>query len=75
MKKHSFILSLSCLLISTNLFGESLVFGYWLTSGSVVKTENCDGYICATIETIFVEDGVDTNHSHIYTSDAADDLL
>ena len=59
MKKHSFILSLSCLLISTNLFGESLVFGYWLTSGSVVKTENCDGYICATIETIFVEDGVD----------------
>ena len=59
MKKHSFILSLSCLLISTNLFGESLVFGYWLTSGSVVKTENCDGYICATIVTIFVEDGVD----------------
>ena len=58
MKKHSFILSLSCLLISTNLFGESLVFGYWLTSGSVVKTENCDGYICATIETIFVDDGV-----------------
>ena len=36
-----------------------MVFGYWLTSGSVVKTENCDGYICATIETIFVEDGVD----------------
>jgi len=30
-----------------------------LTSGSVVKTENCDGYICATIETIIVEDGVD----------------
>ena len=59
MKKNSFILSLSFLLISTNLFGESLVFGYWLTSGSVVKTENCDGYICATIETIFVEDGVD----------------
>ena len=59
MKKHSFILSLSFLLISTNLFGESLVFGYWLTSGSVVKTENCDGYICATIVTIFVEDGVD----------------
>ena len=59
MKKHSFILSLSFLLLSTNLFGESLVFGYWLTSGSVVKTENCDSYICATIETIFVEDGVD----------------
>ena len=59
MKKHSFILSLSFLLLSTNLFSESLVFGYWLTPGSVVKTENCDGYICATIETIFVEDGVD----------------
>ena len=59
MKKHSFILSLSFLLISTNLFGESPIFGYWLTPGSVVKTENCDGYICATIETIFVEDGVD----------------
>ena len=59
MKQHIFILSLSFLLISTNLFGESLIFGYWLTSGSVVKTENCDGYICAKIETIIVEDGVD----------------
>ena len=45
--------------ISTHLYGETNLFGYWLTPGSIVKIENCDGYVCAKIETIFVEDGVD----------------
>ena len=57
MKKYTFILSF--LLISTNIFGETNIFGHWLTSGSIVKIENCDDYICAKIETLFVEDGVD----------------
>tara|TARA_B110000495_G_C22946602_1_gene554170 strand:+ start:425 stop:907 length:483 start_codon:yes stop_codon:yes gene_type:complete len=57
MKKYTFILSF--LLISTNIFGETNIFGHWLTSGSIVKIENCDDYICAKIETLFVEEGVD----------------
>ena len=59
MTKYTFILSLLLLLISTNVFSETNIFGYWLTSGSIVKIENCDDYICAKIETIFVEEGVD----------------
>ena len=35
------------------------VFGYWLTPGSIVLIENCDNYVCAKIETIFVDDGRD----------------
>ena len=46
-------------MLSSNAFGETNIFGYWLTPGSIVKIENCDGYVCATIETIFVEEGVD----------------
>ena len=59
MTKYTFILSLLFLLISTNVFSENNIFGYWLTSGSIVKIENCEDYICAKIETIFVEEGVD----------------
>ena len=46
-------------MLSSNAFGETNIFGYWLTPGSIVKIENCDDYVCAKIETIFVEDGVD----------------
>ena len=59
MTKYTFILSLLFLLISTKVFSETNIFGYWLTSGSIVKIENCDDYICAKIETIFVEECVD----------------
>ena len=59
MTKYNFILSLLFLLISTNVFSENNIFGYWLTPGSIVKIENCEDYICAKIETIFVEEGVD----------------
>ena len=60
MTKYTFILSLLFLLISTNVFSENNIFGYWLTPGSIVKIENCEDYICAKIETIFVEEGVDS---------------
>ena len=47
------------MLISSNLFAESDLFGYWLTPGSIVLIENCDKHLCAKIETIFVEEGRD----------------
>jgi uncharacterized protein (DUF2147 family) len=56
MKKISFVIAM---LISSNLFAESDLFGYWLTPGSIVLIENCDKYLCAKIETIFVEEGRD----------------
>ena len=59
MKKKIFLLPLSFFLIGANLFDETNIFGYWLTPGAIVNIENCDGYICAKIETIFVEEGVD----------------
>jgi len=56
MKKISFVIAI---LISSNLFAESDLFGYWLTPGSIVLIENCDKHLCAKIETIFVEEGRD----------------
>ena len=56
MKKTSFVIAM---LISSNLFAESDLFGYWLTPGSIVLIEKCDKHLCAKIETIFVEDGRD----------------
>ena len=47
------------LFLSNTLFAEESIFGYWLTPGSIVKIENCDSYVCAKIETIFVDDGRD----------------
>jgi len=35
------------------------IFGYWLTSESIVKIENCNNLVCGKIETIFVDDGTD----------------
>lgn len=57
MKKYIFLLSF--LLISPNVLSDTSILGYWLTEGSIVKVENCDGYICGKIEYIFVEEGVD----------------
>ena len=56
MKKISFVIAM---LISSNLFAESDLFGYWLTPGSIVLIEKCDKHLCAKIETIFVEDDRD----------------
>ena len=56
MKKISFV---TVILISSNLFAESDLFGYWLTPGSIVLIENCDKHLCAKIDTIFVEEGRD----------------
>ena len=56
MKKISFVIAM---LISSNLFAESDLFGYWLTPGSIVLIEKCDKHLCAKIETIFVEEDRD----------------
>ena len=56
MKVISFALTL---FLSNTLFAEEGIFGYWLTPGSVVKIENCDSYVCAKVETIFVDEGRD----------------
>jgi len=56
MKVISFALAL---FLSNTLFAEEGIFGYWLTPGSVVKIENCDNYVCAKVETIFVDEGRD----------------
>ena len=38
---------------------SNLIEGYWLTSASIVQIKKCKDEICATIEHIFVEEGVD----------------
>ena len=54
------IISLALTLFLSNaLFAEEGIFGYWLTPGSIVKIENCDSYVCAKVETIFVDEGRD----------------
>ena len=59
MKKYILFLSLSFL--NSNIFADVNIFGYWLTSGSIVKVENCDNLVCGKIITVFVEDGIDPN--------------
>ena len=46
-------------LCSLYMFSDEGIFGYWLTSGSIVKIENCNNLVCGKIETIFVEDDTD----------------
>ena len=54
------IIYLLALLFSfDSLLSNERIFGYWLTPGSIVLIENCDNYVCAKIETIFVDDGRD----------------
>ena len=59
MKKYILFLSLSFL--NSNISADANIFGYWLTSGSIVKVENCDNLVCGKIITVFVEDGIDPN--------------
>ena len=35
------------------------MLGYWATSQSIVQVSNCNKQLCATIEHIFVDEGVD----------------
>tara|TARA_B100000925_G_scaffold147503_1_gene110537 strand:- start:387 stop:1034 length:648 start_codon:yes stop_codon:yes gene_type:complete len=46
-------------LCSLYISSDDGIFGYWLTSGSIVKIENCNNLVCGKIETIFVDDGTD----------------
>ena len=59
MRIHILILSLSILFLNMNIFANDSAFGYWLTSASIVKIENCDNSLCATIQIVFVPEGVD----------------
>ena len=45
--------------LNTNAQEDNLIEGYWLTSASIVEVKKCDNELCATIEHIFVEEGVD----------------
>ena len=47
------------IIFSANLSSEEGIFGYWLTSGSIVKIETCNNSICGEIATVFTEEGVD----------------
>ena len=47
------------IIFSVNLSSEQGIFGYWLTSGSIVKIETCNNSICGEIATVFTEEGVD----------------
>lgn len=57
MRKCILLIILSFL--NLNIFADSNIFGYWLTSGSVVKIENCNNQVCGKIITIFIDDEVD----------------
>ena len=57
MKKY--ILSLILSFLNSNIFADDNIFGYWLTSGSIVEIENCNNQVCGKIVTVFVEEGVD----------------
>jgi len=48
------------IIFSVNLSSEEGIFGYWLTSGSIVKIETCNNSICGEIATVFTEEGVDS---------------
>mgnify|MGYP001421285566 FL=1 len=44
---------------STSSESNKTMEGYWLTSQSIVQVKNCDKNLCATIEHLFVDDGID----------------
>ena len=63
MKKYILFLILS--FFNSNMFADTNIFGYWLTSGSIVKIENCNNLVCGKIITVFVEDGIDPNSPYL----------
>ena len=48
-----------CALCSLYIYSDDGIFGYWLTSGSIVKIENCNNEVCGKIVTVFVDDDID----------------
>ena len=58
-RKSVYLLILT--LLSINIFSESnnRFLGYWLTSASIVHVKDCEQSLCATIEYIFVDEGID----------------
>ena len=55
------LLFLVLLAVSSSTSSESnkTMEGFWLTSQSIVQVKNCDKNLCATIEHLFVDDGID----------------
>ena len=49
--------------LSSNLDADDnhSMVGYWLTSQSIVLVSECEEKLCATIEHIFVDEGIDQN--------------
>lgn len=58
---HKFSLLLAYFLFASlqAIASDSLISGYWLTSDSIVEIKHCGTDLCAKIEHIFVEEGVD----------------
>ena len=52
-----------CALCSLYIYSDDGIFGYWLTSGSIVKIENCNNKVCGKIVTVFVDDDIDPNNA------------
>ena len=59
MPKLSFLLGLFLLVSLRTIGSDALISGYWLTSDSIVEIKDCGKNLCATIEHIFVSQGVD----------------
>ena len=58
LKKIIFILPTFIFCIAINANNNSSMIGYWLTSQSIVQVKECEQGLCAIIEYIFVENGV-----------------
>ena len=58
LKKIIFILPTFIFCIAINANNNSSMIGYWLTSQSIVQVKECEQELCAIIEYIFVENGV-----------------
>ena len=54
-------LTFFAIFLSSNLDADNnhSMIGYWLTSQSIVLVSKCENQLCATIEHIFVEEGID----------------
>ena len=63
MKNYSYKNFLFLVLLTTfsliSSESKKTMEGYWLTSQSIVKVQNCEKNLCATIEHVFVEDDKD----------------
>ena len=58
LKKIIFILPTFIFSIAINASNNNSMIGHWLTSQSIVQVKECEQGLCAIIEHIFVENGV-----------------